>query len=122
MGMMSTPTNPNSNNTSAPEISPMNIDTDSFGELWTDCPIDEISCDFISKNINTPEKFFEIMRTKGNFFPVQIINDEAICSAKLKGKIVLIHGTIDGFNINVLVKCYDSSQYDVIRNFLKNII
>jgi hypothetical protein len=114
--------NQNNSTNISNEISPMNIDTDSFGEFWTNSPIDEISCDYVSKNINTPEKFFNQMKTKANFFPVDIINNEAICAAKFRGKIVLIHATISGFNINVLIKCYDSSHFDSIKNLLKNII
>jgi hypothetical protein len=130
--MMSSSTSSNNNSTNlnnqnnssyiSNEISPMKIDTESFGEFWTNSPLDEISCDYVSKNINTPELFFNQMKTRANFFPVDIINNEAICSAKFRGKIVLIHATISGFNINVLIKCYDSSHFDPIKNLLKNII
>ena len=100
----------------------LSLDTDSFGEYWTNYPIDEKSYDYVSKYINTPEKYFEAIKNNGNFHPVHIINDEANASAKFRNKIVLIHATISGFNINILVKSYDGGQTDLVANFLREII
>jgi len=117
--------NPNTNNNAAlkkTDFSPIKIDTDAFGEYWTNCSHDEKSFDLVSKYINSPEKFFEVIKNNGNFFPVEIIEDQAIVAAKLKNKLVLVHSTISGYNVNVLLKCYESSQYDIVANFLKEII
>jgi len=104
------------------DFTPLNMDTDAFGEYWTNCPFDEKSFDFVSQNINSPEKFFEFIKNYGNFFPVEIIEDQAIACAKLKNKLVLVHATITGFKVNALIKCYDNSQTDLVGRFLKEFI
>lgn len=104
------------------DFTPVSMDTDTFGEYWTNCPHDEKSFDFVSKNINSPQRFFDVIKSYGNFFPVEIIEDQAIACAKLKEKLVLVHATISGFNVNVLVKCFDNSQTDLVAKFLREFI
>lgn len=104
------------------DFTPVQMDTDTFGEYWTNCPNDEKSFDFVSKFVSTPQKFFDLIKSSGNFFPVEIIEDQAIACAKLKDKLVLVHATIAGFNVNVLVKCFDNTQTDLIGKFLKEFI
>lgn len=105
-----------------PDFVPVQMNTDSFGEYWTNCPTDEKSLDFVSKYVNSPQKFFDVVKSSGNFFPVEIIDDQAIACAKLKDKLVLVHATISGFNVNVLVKCFDNAQIDLVARFLKEFI
>lgn len=118
-----TPTNLSQNKAlQKQDISPMNIDTDTFGEYWTECPNDEKSIEIQAKGVNTPEKYFEIISSKANFFPVQIINNEAIASAKLVDNIVLLHTTINGNNtLSILVKSSDSSLHDRVAEFITSI-
>jgi len=104
------------------DFTPVSMDTDSFGEYWTNCPHDERSFDLVSKNVNSPQRFFDVLKASGNFFPVEIIEDQAIACAKFKEKLVLVHATISGFNVNVLVKCFDNSQIDLVQKFLKEFI
>lgn len=111
-----------SNKLKKSDLTPLSMDTDSFGEYWTNCTVDEQSFDFVSKTINSPAKYFEVIKNLGNFFPIQIINDEAIATAKLRNNVVLIHATISSFNINILVKCYDPSHIELVANFLREII
>ena len=104
------------------DFTPVSMDTDMFGEYWTNCPHEEKSFDFVSKYINSPQGFFDVIKSSGNFFPVEIIEDQAIASAKLKDKLVLVHATISGFNINVLVKSFDNSKIDLVAKFLNGFI
>jgi hypothetical protein len=117
--------NKNSNNNIKAENSliPFNIDTDTFGELWTSCPFDESSYELKSKSIRTPEDFFKVISTECNFNPVQIIGTEAIAAAKYKNKITLVHSTINGdLTLSMLVKCYEKQLTDEIGNYLKGIL
>lgn len=119
----STPSSITKSQNLADNISPFNIDTDTFGELWTSCPFDENSYDFSTKSIKTPENFFKVMQGEANFKPVQIIGTEAIAAAKYKNKITLIHTSINGDNsLSMLVKCYDQNLIEEVANFLKNLL
>jgi hypothetical protein len=104
-------------------LTPFNVDTDTFGELWTSCPFDESSYDFKTKSIKTPEAFFKVLSSEANFKAVQIIGMEAIAAAKYKNKIALVHTTINGDNsLSMLVKCYDQNYTEEIANFLKSLL
>jgi AP-4 complex subunit epsilon-1 len=104
---------------SSVNIVPYETDTDNFGELWTSCPFDEKPYDINTNSVTTPEKYFEII-SKLNFFPVQIINNEAIASAKFKNKICLLHAIIstNGY-ISLQVKSYEEKYNDEIADHLK---
>lgn len=102
---------------------PYNIDTDTFGELWTNCPNDEVSFDFSTRSIKTPEAFFKVITTEANFQAVQIIGTEAIAAAKYKNKITLVHTTVEGDNsLSMLVKCYDQNLTSEIGKFLQGLL
>jgi AP-4 complex subunit epsilon-1 len=104
------------------DIVPFKTDTDNFGELWTSCPFDEKAYEVNSKTITTPEKYFELI-SKLNFFPVQIINNEAIASAKFKNKISLVHAiiSINGY-VSIQVKSYEEKYNDEIADYLKTVL
>jgi hypothetical protein len=108
--------------TPKPEVSPYKTDTDSFGELWTSCPFDEKPFDIPTKTITSPEKYFDQI-SKLNFFPVQIINNEAIASAKFKNKICLLHAIINTNGlINLQVKSYEDQYTNDIADYLKTVL
>ena len=56
-------------------------------------------------NISSPQAFHEIMKSKGNFAAVEIINNEAISSANYKGEPALVYVTIEPNHLGLLVKC-----------------
>ena len=62
----------------------------------------------INSNINSPQKYHEIIKSKGNFSPIDIINNEAISAAYYKNQIVLVHADIENNQINFLVKCQNN--------------
>ena len=104
-------------------ITPFNIDTDTFGELWTSCPFDEISEDVRTRSIKTPEEFFKIISSEANFKPVQVIGMEAIAAGKYKNKITLVHTSLNGDNtLSMLIKCYDQSLVNELGAFLKTLL
>ena len=116
--------NPNifsmSNNTNNYNIfSPYYINTDKFGELWESFP-DEDSYNTKS-NINSPQKFHEIIKNRGNFAPVDIINNEAISAANYKNQIALVHAVIEANEINFLVKCQNKSLNNEVADFVINL-
>lgn len=102
---------------------PLNVDTDKFGEYWTECPNEEKEYNWTVNGLIKPEQFFTSISSKGNIFPVQIINNEAIACAKYKGNISLLHATINGNNtLNIMIKCYNASYIDEIAEFVKSIL
>ena len=104
-------------------ITPFNIDTDTFGELWTSCPFDEVAEDIRTKSLKNPEDFFKIISAEANLKPVQIIGMEAIAAGKYKNKITLVHTSLNGDNtLSMLVKCYDQSLVAEIIDFLKSLL
>ena len=108
--------NNNTNNTNNIFI-PYNINTDKFGELWETFPDeDEFS---LFSTINTPQKYHEVIKSKGNFSAVDIINNEAISAAYYKNQIVLVHATIENNQINFLVKCQSNSFNNEVINLIK---
>ena len=94
------------NTTSNNPFTPYNINTEKFGELWESFP-DEVDLS-INSNINSPQKYHEIIKSKGNFSPIDIINNEAISAAYYKNQIVLVHADIENNQINFLVKCQNN--------------
>jgi AP-4 complex subunit epsilon-1 len=119
-----------SNKTQQPQVKslkeniiPFNIDTDTFGELWTSCPFDELSQDLRTKSLKTPADFFKVMSSEANFKPVEIIGMEAIAAGKYKNKITLVHTSVNGDNtLSMLIKCYDQSLVGEVADFLKSLL
>jgi len=77
------------------DVTPLKIDTETFGGYWGDCPNDETTYEINSSSINTPEKYCKVIGEGGNFHPVEIIGEEAIAAGKVKNSIVLLHTTIN---------------------------
>ena len=106
------------NNYNTP-FKPYYINTDKFGELWETFPDEESYS--INYYIQSPQKYHEIIKSKGNFAAVDIINNEAISSAYYKNKVVLLHADIENNQINFLVKCQNQSLNNEIANIVMNI-
>ena len=111
---LSPPQQVNSNNNNY--FTPLNINTEQFGEMWESFP-EEDSFD-VNINIQSPQKFIEIIKNKGNFQAVDIINNEAISAANYKNQIVLLHASIEINQINLLVKCQNKSYNNEVGYFV----
>ena len=94
--------NENRANINNNNYTPHNIDTNTFGELWGNFPDEDVY--EINANISTPQQYHEIIKNKGNFAAIDIVNNEAISAAKYKNQISLVHGAIDPGHITLLVK------------------
>ena len=97
-------------------FTPLNINTDQFGEMWENSP-EEDSFE-ININIQSPQKFHEIIKSKGNFAAVDIINNEAISAANYKNQFALVHATIEMNQVNLLVKCQNKSYNNEVGYFV----
>ena len=104
------------NNINNNNFSPLNINTDQFGEIWEQSP-EEDSFD-MNISISSPQQFHQIIKTKGNFAAVDIINNEAISAANYKNQIALVHATIENNQVNLLVKCQNKSYNNEVGNFV----
>ena len=98
---------------------PYQIDTNKFGEIWENSP-DEDSFE-MNININTPQQFHEIIKNKGNFCAIEIINNEAISSANYKNQIALVHATINPGHVDLLVKCQNKQLNNEVANYVINL-
>lgn len=121
MGTINTNPSTNINTIFAPETpnslyTPNPINTDIFGEKWENGP-DEDSYD-MPVGLPTPEKFQEIITSKGNFYAVDIQNNEAISSAHYKNQIVLLYATIEQGHTSLLVKCENKSLNTEVANYV----
>ena len=108
--------NTNMNNNNINVYSPYNIDTEKFGELWGSFP-DEDSYE-INTNISTPQQYHDIIKRRGNFAAVDIINNEAISAANYKNQICLVHATIDSGHIIFLVKNQKQELNQEVANYV----
>lgn len=90
---------------------PFIIDTESFGQMWMDCPNDEFSIAIQGSKINSPEKYFEVIRDK-NMHPIEIINDEAIGACYFNNEVLLVHSTITSSELSIL---YKSASLDIMK-------
>jgi hypothetical protein len=104
-------TNTNNNNFNQILFKPFIIDTESFGQMWMDCPNDEFSISVMNSKINSPEKYFDVIREK-NMHPIEIINDEAISACYFNNEVLLIHSTITSSELSIL---YKSGSIDIMR-------
>ena len=100
-------------------FTPYNINTDKFGELWESFPEEESYS--INSNIQTPQRYHEIIKSRANFAPVDIINNEAISAAYYKNQITLVHASIEINEINFLVKCQNQSLNNEVANYIMNL-
>ena len=106
-------------NNPASEFSPYQINTDTFEEIWENSP-DEDSYD-MTANINSPQQFHQIITSKGNFAAVDIQNNEAISCAYYKGKVVLLHATIESGHVPLLVKCQNNQYNKEIADYVMSL-
>ena len=104
------------NNSNFSNFTPLNINTDKFGEMWENSP-DEDTFE-LNANIQSPQQFHEIIKSKGNFAAVDIINNEAISAANYKNEYVLVHATIEMNQVTLLVKCQNKSYNNEVGNFV----
>lgn len=102
------------------EFNQLQIDTDTFGEYWTNCNNDEFTLTINNPKIKTPEAYFSII-SKHNIYPVQIINNEAISSAVYKNTKVLLHCTVED-SLTILVKTFDLSHQNELRSIIQAIL
>ena len=98
---------------------PYNIDTDQFGQLWEKYP-DESSYE-INTNISTPQQFHEIIKSKGNFAAIDIINNEAISAANYKNQISLIYATVDPGHLVLLVKNQNQGLNEEVAKYVMDL-
>ena len=111
---LSPPQQTNSNNNNY--FMPLNINTEQFGEMWENSP-DEDSFS-ININIQSPQNFHNIIKSKGNFAAVDIINNEAISAANYKNQFALVHATIEPNQVSLLVKCQNKSYNNEVGYFV----
>ncbi len=69
-------------------------------------------------NISTPQQFHEIIKNKGNFAAVDIINNEAISAANYKNQVSLVHATIDFNHVTLLVKCQNKGLNQEVATYI----
>ena len=104
------------NNTNNNNYSTFNITTEQFGEMWENYPDED---EFNLKiNIQSPQQFHQIIKSKGNFAPVDVINNEAISAANYKNQIALVHASIEMNQINLLVKCQNKSYNNEVGYYV----
>ena len=95
---------------------PYNIDEETFGQMWESYP-DEDSFD-IPINIGSPQKFQEIIKSKGNFAAVSIIENEAISAAIYKNQYALVYAEINTNIVNLRVKCQNIQLKKEVGHFV----
>jgi len=104
------------------DISPLRIDTDTFGNYWSDCPNEQKQLSFKTNGINNPEKYFAVIEEYAGFSPIEVIGTEAIAAGKVKGSVVLLHAeTSTNGQLSILIKAFDISLYEDLSNFLTGV-
>ncbi|XP_065884904.1 uncharacterized protein [Dysidea avara] len=89
-------------------IRPLLIDTDSFGKKWGSFK-NEKRHKKVSSHIKTPEMYMEVVKTKLNLHPIQIIGKEAIAAGTfLPSTPCLLHGKLSSAGLDVWVKSTSS--------------
>ena len=107
------------NNNLKSQYTPYQINTDQFGEMWEKFA-DEDSYD-LNINVVSPQAFHEIIKSKGNFAAVEIINNEAISSATYKGQPALVYATIEPNHLGLLVKCQNKNLNAEVGKFVMSL-
>ena len=97
-------------------FTPYNISTDEFGELWGNYPEEDTF--EMNINISTPQQFHDIIKNKGNYAAVDIINNEAISAANYKNQISLVHATIEFNHVTLLVKCQNKGLNQEVATYI----
>ena len=69
-------------------------------------------------NISTPQQFHEIIKNKGNYAAVDIINNEAISAANYKNQVSLVHATIEFNHVTLLVKCQNKGLNQEVGTYI----
>ena len=69
-------------------------------------------------NISTPQQFHEIIKNKGNYAAVDIINNEAISAANYKNQVSLVHATIELNHVTLLVKCQNNGLNQEVASYI----
>ena len=103
-------------NTNNNNYTPYNIDTDKFGELWESFPDEDVY--EMSTNISSPQQYHEIIKTRGNYSPIDIINNEAISAGNYKKQISLVHATVDPGHITFLIKNQNKGLNQEVANYV----
>ena len=106
----------NNNNVNNNPFTPYNISTDEFGELWGSYP-DEDSFE-MNINISSPQQFHDVIKNKGNYAAIDIINNEAISAANYKNQVSLVHATIDLNHVTLLVKCQNNGLNQEVASYI----
>ena len=111
--------NINTQNTNNNQFTPYNISTDEFGELWGSYP-EEDSYE-MNINISNPQQFHDIIKNKGNYAAVDIINNEAISAANYKNQVSLVHATIELNTVTLLVKCQNKELNQEVAKYIMDL-
>ena len=72
----------------------------------------------INTNISSPQQYHEIIKTRGNYSPIDIINNEAISAANYKNQISLVYATVDPGHITLLVKNQNKGLNQEVGNYV----
>ena len=99
------------------EIENLELDLETFGNLWTSMEKYQIS--FSTKcSISNPEQFLEHVFNACNFYPIDTTENEAISAATVRGNSCLIHATLGKGKAELLVL----AEKENLRNDLKKFI
>ena len=110
----------NITNTNKDEYTPCNIDSSQFENLWEKYP--DYDSYEINTNISTPQEYHSIIKNKGKFSPIDIINNEAISAANYKNQITLVHAIIEPNQITLNVKCENNNLNKEVATYLMEIL
>lgn len=96
------------------------IDTDTFGEFWENCPNDEVSTT-ISSKIKTPIEYFNRIDEIG-ISKIEIIDDEAIAACIYENEKFYIHSNISSNGITLLIKSLNTKLAAELSSYLKDML
>ena len=108
--------NLNTQNTNNNLFTPYNISTEEFGELWGNYPDEDIY--EMNINISNPQQFHDIIKNKGNYAAIDIINNEAISAANYKNQVSLVHATVELNKVTLLVKCQNKELNQEVAKYV----
>ena len=108
--------NLNTQNTNNNFFTPYNISTEEFGELWGNYPDEDIY--EMNINISNPQQFHDIIKNKGNYAAIDIINNEAISAANYKNQVSLVHATVELNKVTLLVKCQNKELNQEVAKYV----
>ena len=105
--------NLNTQNTNNNLFTPYNISTE---ELWGNYPDKYIY--EMNINISNPQQFHDIIKNKGNYAAIDIINNEAISAANYKNQVSLVHATVELNKVTLLVKCQNKELNQEVAKYV----